>query len=673
MPQIDPGAIKSVAIIGAGPSGLATAQAKALKLDRYLLAERVFSKVVIYEQRNRVGGVWNYTPIPRTRNSVGKHPANKALDVVTANLPRLNTPMYEGLESNLPHMLMQFSDTPFPEGTQLFATRDGVMDYLQGYAKDVDHLIEFQHTVIDIVHNGYHHNHQWQMTVRNKINETKVEAFDAVVAANGHCDWPLMPHVEGLDEWTEAFPRSLHHSVSYKNAGPFENKRVLLVGGGPSGAEIGNQISAKCKHPLLRSQTTKSPYHTDEPYVRDYPGLVALIPEERAARFADGSIERDIDDVVLCTGYTYQFPFLESIQPDIKREGVAKLPLYQHIFHMHYPTLAFIETPEMIVPFPLAECQAAVVARVWSGRLQLPCQHYMQRWQDRVSSKRGCGRRFHALEPPLDLEYMKEMYEWCKEAESIKSQESGKRGKMPKQWDEKSCWLRMIAAEIKKAFNARGAERSIVKSYEELGFLFEAESVRIWNLLLRAPAQRTRTKEKRSWRSQMMLRLLFILTLAFSSISILAFPIDEPPTALTVSSYTGSLTFNPLDSRALEKRALELPNDWHFVLDSQPLIVEPIHRSAQVILALYDAALKRGGQVPLPSDRVASFKFGAFVLIFNSDPEAGKLLDWPTVTEFCTRMREKAVRGEPLLLEGWLLNRVTAEQMHLQLGYLTKD
>ena len=205
--------------------------------------------------------------------------------------------------------------------------------------------------------------------------------------------------------------------------------------------------------------------------------MVALIPEQRAAKFADGSIQRDIDDVVLCTGYTYRFPFLTAIHPKIEEEGIATLPLYQYIFHMQYPTLAFIETPEMIVPFPLAECQAAVVARVWSGRLPLPSQHLMEKWRNQVIPERGTGRQYHALEPPLDLEYMKEMYDWCTEAENANSRKGVASGKMPKLWDETSCWLRMMAAEIKKAYNARGAERSMVKTYEELGFRFDRRAV----------------------------------------------------------------------------------------------------------------------------------------------------------------------------------------------------
>ena len=200
---------------------------------------------------------------------------------------------------------------------------------------------------------------------------------------------------------------------------------------------------------------------------------MALIPDERAAQFADGSIERNIDAIILCTGYAYSFPFLAPIDPAIKDEGIRSLPLYQHIFHMHHPTLAFIETPEMIVPFPLAECQAAIVARVWAARLTLPSLQEMQEWQIGVVRERGSGRKFHALTPPGDLDYMKEMYDWSRKAKETTMLGDAGRGKMPKCWDERACWLRMMAAKMRKAFNARGEERGKVLSFEELGFRFD--------------------------------------------------------------------------------------------------------------------------------------------------------------------------------------------------------
>ena len=164
---------------------------------------------------------------------------------------------------------------------------------------------------------------------------------------------------------------------------------------------------------------------------------------------------------------------MASIEPTIKDEGIQRLPLYQYIFHVQYPTLAFVETPEMIVPFALAECQAAVIARVWSGRLALPSLPDMEVWRESIVGERGAGRGFHALTPPLDLKYMKEMYDWSLKAKEPAMVEDAAQGKMPKWWDSKACWERMMAAEMKKAFQARGEERSNVLKYEDLGFHFD--------------------------------------------------------------------------------------------------------------------------------------------------------------------------------------------------------
>ena len=133
--------------------------------------------------------------------------------------------MYEGLESNLPHMLMQFSDTPFPEGTQLFPTRETVWRYLQDYASDINSMIRFGHQVVDVRPSRDETLHAWEVTAKAGAEGVEeVERFDAVIAANGHCDWPMLPEIEGLDAWSKEFPESLYHSVSYKNANVFESK-----------------------------------------------------------------------------------------------------------------------------------------------------------------------------------------------------------------------------------------------------------------------------------------------------------------------------------------------------------------------------------------------------------------------------------------------------------------
>ncbi|KAL9633639.1 MAG: hypothetical protein Q9204_003315 [Flavoplaca sp. TL-2023a] len=164
--------------------------------------------------------------------------------------------------------------------------------------------------------------------------------------------------------------------------------------------------------------------------------------------------------------------------------------------------------------------------------------------------------------------------------------------------------------------------------------------------------------------------LLPISTLAFSTDIT---PAEISPTEFTTKPSTGTFTLAPTNSRAFAKRALDLPNNWHFVLAKQPALVEPIERSAPTFKTLYDAVIKRARQVPTPIDHDASFKLGPFVLIFNGDPEDGKPLDWPTIVEFCTRMKMKTERGEVLLLEGWLLKRDTQEQMYVNLGFLERD
>ena len=134
--------------------------------------------------------------------------------------------MYDGLESNLPHMLMQFSDTPFPAATQLFPSRETVLGYLESYADEIRSLISFHHQVISVTPTAKDEPHGWDVKLQEttRARSSKVERFDAVICANGHCDWPLLPDIKGLDTWAELYPDSLFHSVSYKSPQAFKNK-----------------------------------------------------------------------------------------------------------------------------------------------------------------------------------------------------------------------------------------------------------------------------------------------------------------------------------------------------------------------------------------------------------------------------------------------------------------
>ena len=133
--------------------------------------------------------------------------------------------MYEGLEANLPLIVMQFSDTPFSQ-SQLFPKRETVLKYIRDYAEGLGPMIRLEHHVLDVRQAVGSNEHQWELSVRVKgEGAIQRETFDAVVVAvNGHTDWPLLPNVAGLNAWSEAHPGSVFHSVSYKNADAFRDK-----------------------------------------------------------------------------------------------------------------------------------------------------------------------------------------------------------------------------------------------------------------------------------------------------------------------------------------------------------------------------------------------------------------------------------------------------------------
>ena len=58
----------------------------------------------------------------------------------------------------------------------------------------------------------------------------------------------------------------------------------------------------------------------------------------------EGRVLKNIDVLIFCTGYRFEFPFLEkSGFLQLKQDCVY--PVYRQIFHPRYPTLAFTSHP----------------------------------------------------------------------------------------------------------------------------------------------------------------------------------------------------------------------------------------------------------------------------------------------------------------------------------------
>lgn len=356
-----------VAVIGAGAAGLAAARI----ISRDASNNNPSVETVVLEKETQGGGVWRYY-----RDDKGK--------------TKKDRPMYAGLRTNLPKELMAFRDYPIfaPEITASFITHKQVQDYLMDYQRHFD-LSQYVHyqcqvdqlRVLPDTRSKLSPPHeQWpqiQLEWTDQCqNITCSETFDSVLVCNGHYAAPSAPRIPGLNDndggdTTSAtyFKGQVMHSIEYDTPQPFQGQVVLCIGGRASGADLAREISQYATHVYL-SDTTCSETSQD--------GKVTLVPKTIAIE-PDGSVRfdgncpirpNDIDTIILCSGYDYQFPFVNehSKLPDFSATpGERRVqPLVHQLWHARYPSLAFLGLPHSVVPFPLFELQSEAIVAQWT-------------------------------------------------------------------------------------------------------------------------------------------------------------------------------------------------------------------------------------------------------------------------------------------------------------------
>ncbi|PKY03881.1 putative flavin dependent monooxygenase [Aspergillus campestris IBT 28561] len=470
--------VRRIAVIGAGPSGLAAV--------KYLLAEKCFEKIDVYERRDQPAGVWNYcpatfkqlmkTPVPQTTPNVGLeepiwHPKEHSKDQME---PTFVSPIYSTLDTNIPKELMAYGEKAFPADSQELPKYTTVKQYLDEYAAGVKHLVQFETQVLD-VRLKEQGSQTWALTTRNlRTRADRTETYDAVIVASGHFDVPYLPDIVGIKDWDAAYPGNISHSKLYDSPDPFRGKKVIVVGSSASGLDIGNQINKVSKGKVLASHRVMPlPTTTDKIYVPEIVEFLSPATHDRAVRFADGRVEAQVDAILFCTGYFYSFPFLSSLDPPVVTDGRRVENIYQHLFYAPNPTLIFPVLPQRIIPFPLAENQAAVFSRVLSGRLALPSYAEMKEWESSTLEQRGSGTPFHLMPFPLDADYMNMLHDWASKAEPRPGLSNDQTGKRCNRWGEKNKWIRQLTPEIRRVFFEKGEERRTIKSLEELGYNYE--------------------------------------------------------------------------------------------------------------------------------------------------------------------------------------------------------
>ncbi|KAJ4302253.1 hypothetical protein N0V88_002390 [Collariella sp. IMI 366227] len=411
--------VHRIAIIGAGPCGLAAA--------KYLLAQNTFENVNIFEQQAEVGGVWYYSPKPSD----------------TLHVPSL-TPLCP-------------PDPPLAEDTLIFPSREDIQDYVVEYSKDIRHLIQFSTRVEDVRLRQVDGKDQWDVdTLCLRTGKKTSATYDAVVVSSGQYTAVYIPDAKNIEQFHKAHPGAISHSKHYRNPEPFTNKKVVVVGNAASGLDIAAQISPVCKKPLLLSvRTPTPPAHLAYSGAEEVPVIEEFLVEERGIRFADGRVEKDIDFVIYATGYLFAFPFLQSLKPPVMTDGRRVPGLYQHLFHIEHPTMVFTRLPFKVVPFPLSESQAAVFSRVWANLLPLPPAEEMRKWEEEEMERQGS--KYHVWVDGRDSKYINSVHAWIKG--------SGTPGKEPPYWSPELVWQRTIYGKAKLAFELTGRK---ARSLEEL-------------------------------------------------------------------------------------------------------------------------------------------------------------------------------------------------------------
>ena len=177
-----------VVVVGGGPAGLATsAELRRRGIDH-----------VVLERGQAPGHSWMHLYDSLTLHT-GKH---------LSSLPRMS----------------------FDRSVPLFPTRQHFVDYLHRYVEALELPVETAREVTSIEREG----NGWLVhTARGDLHA------NVVLMATGIISGPRIPDIPGR----ERFRGRVMHSIEYRRPTEFAGRRILVVGVGNSGGEIGSELA----------------------------------------------------------------------------------------------------------------------------------------------------------------------------------------------------------------------------------------------------------------------------------------------------------------------------------------------------------------------------------------------------------------------------------------------
>ena len=423
-----------VAVVGAGPAGLAALRAlTAAGID-----------AVAFERGARVGGVWT--------------------------LEDRHTAAYKSLHLITSKARTEFEEHPMPPDMPDYPSRDAVGRWLEDYAERFG-LYERIRLGAEVTRAWRNPGDGWEL----ELDDGTTVRAGKLVVASGHNDvakWPDPPY-PGQDE----FAGEQIHAHDYGYASDYEGRRVMVVGMGNSAMDIATDLSHfaagtilsvrhgswiipkrmlgkpadqvikpwtavhvpwRVRQPIAQTLirlTVGPPEHLglpapdsglfqSHPTISDTitsriahgkitprPGIDRIEPE--AVVFTDGTRE-PVDAIVWCTGYRVEIPFLDKV---LVGDDPQELPLYKRVLHLDDRDLYFIGLMQSTgSAFPILERQSRLLADYLTGEWAPPNGMFM-RTDCELRRRRALRRWGPHGRPTMRVDFDKYMHELAGEIE----------------------------------------------------------------------------------------------------------------------------------------------------------------------------------------------------------------------------------------------------------------
>ncbi|KHN48962.1 Flavin-containing monooxygenase YUCCA8 [Glycine soja] len=201
-------------IVGAGPSGLATAACLKQQGVPFMVLERAECIASLWQKRT-----------------------------------------YDRLKLHLPKQFCQLPNLPFPKDFPEYPTKKHFIDYLESYAQKFEINPRFNECVQCARYDET--SGLWRVKTVATCGAAKSE-FEYIcrwlVVATGENAECVIPDIEGLGE----FKGDVIHACEYKSGESFKGKKVVVVGCGNSGMELSLDL---CNHNASPSMVVRSSVH----------------------------------------------------------------------------------------------------------------------------------------------------------------------------------------------------------------------------------------------------------------------------------------------------------------------------------------------------------------------------------------------------------------------------